>query len=290
VADDDGRDGAWAGSYPGRSAPDVDRSTGWPPSAICAVAILGAVTALLLFINLVGIRIGASSYDAEAGGSMAEWFEAIATLVAVPVAVLVGVRQLRTTSEGLELGRRRFVAEEIERAERQRAEQALLRDAVRLRVDVANIVDLIDLATDAERTAVDQWRTEYRYRGWELDPSASTWSQGSVRRSNAEQLAAEPSPLVPKPWFVAVECTNTGPVGVTLLHWAVQVDHTSTVIDSRAELRPGESVRRRLGVEAGLAPAYSKPADVESGARRVTVSVDGRDAADRPFRIVARRE
>lgn len=266
------------------------RSGEWPLSAICAVAVASVAAALLLLMNVFGLRIGGGSYDAETGGSMAEWFEALATLVTLPVAVLVGVRQLRSTSEQIELGRQRLVVEETERLERMRAEQARLRDSVPVRTLVANVVDHADLATDPERAAVERWRNEYRVRGWTPDAAGETWSRDEARRTNVDLLAAETSPLLPKPWFAAVECTNAGIVTVTLQRWTVVVDGASTTMELSSELRPGATWCRRLGPEVGLAATYARSGDVQSRLAAVTVIVDAADDTGRAAQFIATQQ
>jgi hypothetical protein len=257
----------------------------WPVSATCCVVVSSSLAVVLLLLNLFGIQVGHGEYDADIGGSVAEWFGAVATLVTIPVAVFVGVRQLQSSGEALDLGRRQLAIDEIERAGRRGVEQALLRDAVRLKVTVDNVVDSPDLATDAELAAVDRWRDECRQRGWTPDPSGSAWDQGALRRTNAEQLASERSPLLRKPWFLALECRNAAAMTVLLLRWTVRVGEGSTTFDTRVELRDGERHRLRLGTDAGVAPALAKAADAEALARAVSVTVDACDAADRPFRI-----
>jgi hypothetical protein len=267
-------------------APDPGESVRrWPVTAIVAVVASSSLALVMMVLNIVGIQLGEGAYDADTGGSVAEWFGALATLVTIPLAVFLGLRQLRSTTEALELGRRQLAIDEIERAGRRGVEQALLRDAVRLAVRVDNVVDGRDLATDAELAAVERWRDEYRQRGWVPDESVRAWQQGSLRRTNAEQLAGERSPILPKPWFLAVECRNTAGMTVFLQRWTVQVDGVTTTVDLPVELRHGERHWRRLGADVGLATAYPKPAEADARAREVTVVADGRDAAGRPFRI-----
>lgn len=283
---DHGGDGGHIGS------PTPQLTTRWPLSAICIVTVSSVVTVVLLIMNVFGVQIwDGSGYDADIGGSVAEWFGAVATLVAIPAAVLFGVRQLQAASEAIELGRRQLATTEIERIERRDAEQALLRDAVRVRARALNLLDVPELATEDERAAVERLREEYRQRGWVADAGGASWERGSVRRTNAEQLAAEPSPLLPKPWFVALECWNTGAVTVTVQRWTVLVDGTTATVDVEAELRQGDNLRRRLGPEIDVPPAYAQPGDADQRLAAITLIVDGIDAAARPFRIIqSRRE
>ena len=258
----------------------------WPLSAICAVLVASVLVVVLVLVNLFGIRLTDGHYDPEVGGSMAEWFEAFATLLAIPAAVVFGVRQLQSTGAVLELERRQLVAEEAERTERRRAEQAILQRAVSLRVAVANVLDAPDLATDGERAAVERLVVEYRQRGWARDAAAGTWRQGTTVRSNAEQLAAEPTPLAPAPWFVAIECHNAGAVAVVVESWTVVDDTGSTTVDAPIELPPGHGHHHRLGSDEGLGDAYAHPDEATAAYRARTVVLEGFDAAGRPFRIV----
>jgi hypothetical protein len=274
-----------------RSDPDrgpARRERKWPLSAIVGVAVASSLALVLLVMNLLGIQVADATYDANVGGSLAEWFGALSTLVTVPVAVFVGVRQLRSSGEQIELGRRQLALEEIERAGRRGAEQAIMRDAVRLRVLVLNAADAADLATAAELQAISRWRDEYRQRGWVPDDDGAGWTQGTLHRSNADLLDAEPSPLVPKPWFLAAECRNTGAVTVVLTEWTVRAPGGSSApvgTGSRDELRHGEQVRRRIGPEAGLVAAYAKLADAEADAAGIHLAVNGWDAADRRLEL-----
>jgi hypothetical protein len=270
---------------PRGDAPPVARRRRWPVSAILTVAASSSLALAMVVLNLTGVQLGDGSYDADAGGSVAEWFGALATLVTIPLAVVLGVRQLQSSTEALELGRRQLAIDEIERAGRRGVEQALLRDAVRLAVRVDNVVDARDLATDAELAAVERWRDEYRQRGWVADAGGAGWRQGSLHRTNTEQLAGERSPLLPKPWFLAVECRNMAATTMFLQRWIVRVNGEAVTLDAPVELRQDDRHRRRLGTDVGLAAAYAKLAEADARARDVAVVVEGRDAADRPFRI-----
>jgi hypothetical protein len=279
------------GADPWAAAAEQEPDRHWPVSAICWVAVLSVLVLLLLLVNVLGLRFGRNGhYDPQAGGSVAEWLGTIGTLIALPAAVLFGVRQLQSTNEALQLGRHQMEADRAERAERRAAELAALRSALRLQVEVTNIVDSADLAAEAELAAVERWRHEYGQRGWIADAGATTWQQGSVRRSNVELLTAEASPLVPQPWFVAATCRNTGSTPLFVHGWKIEVDgtttRTTTTFESPAELGPAAALRRRLGAEAGLSIAYADRADAEAAAASIVVVVEGRDAADRPVRIV----
>jgi len=264
----------------------------WPVSAVCCVAVLAVLVLLLLLVNVLGLRLFGDDggYDANTGGSVAEWFGAIATLVALPAAVLFGVRQLQSSGDAILLGQRQLEADQAEREERRQVELAALRGAVRVAVEATSLVDAAELASDAEVAAVEAWRREYHQRGWVPDADGATWQRDAVRRSNADQLVAEPSPLLAEPWFVAVACRNAGAGPVRVLRWTVIVDGTATTLDAPAELAPGERVRRRLGpppgAGAGLPAAYGQRADAEAAAGRVVVLLDAADAAHRTVQIV----
>ena len=278
-----------AGDAPGAVVDDgVTRrpSPRWPLSAICAVLISSILVAVLLLMNLLGVQLNEGGYDADVGGSMAEWFEAFATLLGVPAAVIFGVRQLQSTGAVLELERRQLVGEEQERTERRRAEQAILQRSVSLRVQVDNVLDAPDLARDDERRAVERLADEYLQRGWVRDQAAGTWRQGAAVRTNAEQLATEPTPLAPAPWFVTVDCHNSGTVAVVLESWTLVDDTGSTTIDAPVELPPGRHHHQRLGVSEGLLDAYRHPDEADTAARARSVVLEGFDAGGRTFRIV----
>lgn len=230
---------------------------------------------VLLAINLMGIRLTGAGYDAETGGSVADWFAAISTLVAVPAAVLVGVRQLQSATEALELGRRQLAAEETERAERRGAERARLTDALRLDVQVVTMVDEADMATGDERAAVEGWRAEYRQRGWVPVDGGRAWKRGGARRTHAEQLAIEPSPLLPSPWLVVAECRNEGTDTVAIDRWTVVVGGAPEDVPGPATVGPGQRARHRLGRDAGLEPAYASSSAAEAAAASVTLLLDG---------------
>jgi hypothetical protein len=261
--DDHGRVVAWSSSDPHR----------WPVSAICCVAVLSVVVLLLLVMNLLGLHLlgGDGRYDPDTGGSVAEWFGALATLVALPAAVLFGVRQLQSSGDAILLGQRQLEADQAERDERRRVELAALRSSLRVAAEVA---------------AVEAWRREYRQRGWVADAAGATWERDAVRRSNADQLTAEPSPLLAEPWFVAVSCRNAGAGAIHVARWTVIVDGVATTLDGPTELAPGEQVRRRLGPEAGLPDRYGQRVDADAAAARVVVLLDGADTAHRTVQIV----
>jgi hypothetical protein len=275
--DDRGGVVPWSSSDPGR----------WPVSAVCAVAVLTVLVVLLVMVNVLGLRVfDDGHYDADTGGSVAEWFGAIATLVALPAAVLFGVRQLQSSGDAILLGQRQLEADEAERTERRALELALLRSAVRVTATVGNVVDDAALATDGEVAAVGAWRDEYHQRGWVADADGTAWQREAVRRSNAEQLAAEPGPLLPAPWFVAASCANTGTAPLTVQRWAVIVDGTAVTVASATDLGPGQRIDRRLGPEVGLPASYARRAYAETAAHRVVVLLDVSDTAGRTVRIV----
>src|SRR5262249_2973305 len=128
------------GVRPSPAAGSKDRPR-WPTSAIVAVALCAVLVALLTSLDLVGLQIGgAGGYRADVGGTAADWFSGIATLVAVPAAVIVGLRQVRAQSEATAFERQLAAGE---RADSQR----LATDAVELDVGVGNVVDEPGLAS-----------------------------------------------------------------------------------------------------------------------------------------------
>jgi hypothetical protein len=273
----------------------------WPVSAICVVAVLMVVTILLGLMALFGIQLD-GSYDPATGGTLAEWLEALGTLIAFPAAILFGVRQLQSTSEQIELGRQQLLTYEQERIERAQAEHVRMLESLHLRTYVANVLDRPDLATPGERAEAEKLRAEYRVRGWvptNGDDGGNghgnghgngTWDREGERRTNAELLSLEPSPLLAKPWFAAVECANHGTATVTLQRWTMVLNGWSAVVETPTELRAGGRAHRRLGPDAGFKAAYPKPGDVESLVGELRVQIEATDAADRQFQITALQE
>jgi len=288
-----GRNGASGNPRTADPSLAPERTKRWPASAVCCVVVLAVLVLALVSMNLFGIHLGRDGgYDADMGGSVADWIGAIGTLVALPAAVLLGVRQLQSSGEAIQLGRHQLAADRAERAERRSAELAALRNALQVEVDVGNVVDTTDLAGEDERTAGERWRHEYRQRGWSPTQAAadgeaaSSWALGSVVRSTAELLAGEASPLVPEPWFVALTCRNTGSGPLTLQRLTVLLDGTAAAVEPREELGSGATWRRRLGPDLGLRPAFANRATAEDAIADLTVIVDGCDTADRSVRII----
>ena len=94
-----------------RATPRGPGRAPWPTSAIVSVALCAVLVALLAILNLLGVQVGSGSYRAEVGGTAAEWFSGVATLVALPAAVVVGLRQARAQSEATAFERQRAHAE-----------------------------------------------------------------------------------------------------------------------------------------------------------------------------------
>jgi hypothetical protein len=249
--------------------------------------VLSVLVTLLAFMNLVGLQVGEDGhYNPTAGGNVADWLGAIGTLIALPAALMFGVRQLRAEAHSIQLTRQQLEHDLAEQEERRNVALARLRSSLRLRVDTTNIVDAGDLATPDERTAAARWCDEYTQRGWVADTATSIWRQGAQERSNAELLTAEASPLVPEPWFVAVDCHNASAGTVVIQHWTVLNNGQTTDIAEPAELAPGERLRRRLGPDTGLAPTYPTASQATSDAATTTVIVEATDTAGRRVRIV----
>ena len=275
---DQARVAAWSSS-------DAQR---WPVSAICCVAVLAVLVLLLLVANVLGLHLFGDDgrYDPSSGGTVADWFGAIATLVAIPAAVLFAVRQLQSSGDAIVLGQRQLEADQAERERRRQVELAALRSALRLAVEATNVVDAAEMATEPEVAAVEAWRREYHQRGWVADAAGATWQREAVRRSNVEQLTAEPSPLLDEPWFVAVSCRNAGTSPVRVVRWTVIVDGIASTVDAAVDLGPGERAHRRLGPGAGLPATYAQRLDAQAAAGRVVVLLDGADTAHRTIQIV----
>jgi hypothetical protein len=255
----------------------------WPPSAVAVVAVVVCACVLLLALNVLGVQIGRGGYNADVGGSVAEWFGAIATLVAIPAAVFLGLRQLSSATEQLELARREFMAADEERRERIAAEQALLAQAIRVDVTITNVVDAPDHATSEERAAADRWREEVHQRGWQRDDTGTAWRKGSFRRTSVELLAAEETPLLQAPWLVTAEWVNTGSIPVVIEAWAIEADGLFRRSSEPVQLASGRGQTERLGAAGQGAASLRTLEDARALASTVSVSMRGRDLLGREF-------
>jgi hypothetical protein len=273
------------GGRTGRVASPRRRPAPWPASAIVAVALCLVVIALLAILNLVGIQIGAGDYRADVGGTAADWFSGVATLVALPAAVVVGLRQVRAQTDAIEFERRR-VADSRAEAER------LVTDAVELDVRVANLIDEPGLATDEEREAAARWRDEVRQRGWVHvgrggvpGTDREQWRRDGRTLTNAELLAAERSPLLPQPFTLVAHCRNGSGSTVVVERWTVRLDGRQEVVDCPQAIRRGDAVERRLDV-AGVGPGrYATTNLAARAAAEAMVIVEGADVLGRALRI-----
>jgi hypothetical protein len=255
----------------------------WPASAVAVVAIVVCVCALLLLLNVLGVQIGTGTYDADVSGSVAEWFGALATLVALPAAVFLGLRQLSSAGAQLDLARREFTAAEEERRERVAAERMLLAQAIRVGVDVANVIDAADQATPAERAAADRWRDEVNQRGWQMEETDAVWRKGAVRRTSDELLAAEETPLLEAPWFVTAQWVNTGPLAVVIDAWAIEANGLSRRSSEPVHMTTGCRQVERLGGTDENSTRLRTLEAARALASTVTISMRGRDILGREF-------
>jgi hypothetical protein len=222
----------------------------WPASAVAVVAIVVCVCALLLLLNVLGVQIGTGTYDADVSGSVAEWFGALATLVALPAAVFLGLRQL--SSAGAQL-------------------------------DVANVIDAADQATPAERAAADRWRDEVNQRGWQMEETDAVWRKGAVRRTSDELLAAEETPLLEAPWFVTAQWVNTGPLAVVIDAWAIEANGLSRRSSEPVHMTTGCRQVERLGGTDENSTRLRTLEAARALASTVTISMRGRDILGREF-------
>jgi hypothetical protein len=257
----------------------------WPTSAILTVAGCAVAILVLALLNVLGIQLGSGPYQADVGGSVAEWSAAVATLVALPTAVLTGVRQIGAQSAATDLFRRQLAAEEEARERERDADLALVLDAIELRVEVTNAVDRAWLASPHEQAAIGRWRDELTQRGWVANGDGATWWRNGTMRTNADQLTTERSPLLREPWWVAIDCHNASPVTVVIERWAIDYRGRSTVINEPAEIRRGDRFVRRLGKDEGLATGFPNAAKAAAAAEELQVVVEGRDIIGRPLRI-----
>jgi hypothetical protein len=266
----------------GEAMDGADRRA-WPPSAVAVVAIVVCACVLLLALNVLGVQIGGGRYNADVGGSVAEWFGAIATLVAIPAAVFLGLRQLRSATEQLELARREFRAADDERRERVAAERAQLAQAIRVDVSITNVVDAPDHATSDERAAADRWREEVHQRGWKRDETAAAWRKGVFQRTSVELLAAEETPLLEAPWLVTAGWVNTGSIPIVIEAWAIEANGLSRESSEPVQLASGRGQIERLGATDRGSARLRTLEDAHALASTVSVSMRGRDVLGREF-------
>jgi len=260
------------------------RGAPWPASAIVAVAVCLVLVVLLAILNLLGVQVG-SGYRAEVGGTAAEWFSGFATLVALPAAVVVGLRQVRAQTEATE--------HELQRAADERDEaQRLLTDAVVLGVDVVNLIDEPDLATQDESEAAARWRAEVRQRGWVSVEGAGAagaawerWRRDGRSVTNAELLATERSPVLPKPFTLVARCRNGSSSTVVVERWTVRLGGRNAVYDDQPQaIRRGEELVRRLDL-AGVGGRYPTAAAAAQAAAGARIVIEGADVLGRAMRI-----
>jgi hypothetical protein len=266
-----------------RGAP---RRAPWPTSAIVSVALCLVLVVLLAILNLLGVQVGAGDYRADVGGTAADWFSGVATLVALPVAVVLGLHQLRAQTEATALERQRAASERLDA-------QRLVSDAVDLDVDVVNLIDEPDLATRDESEAAARWRAEVRQRGWVPvgpDDAAGAawerWRRDGRSLTNTELLAAESSSVLPQPFTLVARCRNGSGSTVVVERWTVRLGEGEAVDDARPQaIRRGEVLVRRLDL-AGAGPGrYPTAAAAARAAEVASVVVEGADVLGRALRI-----
>ena len=272
------------------SAADARPGTGasparWPASAIVAVAACCIAIVLLALVNVLAVPIAGNGYNPDVGGTVADWFAAAATAIAVPAAMLIGIRQIGAQNAANEMAHRQHAVERDDRMRQQHAEHALALDAVEVRLDVTNAADSVQLASEPEQVAVQQWREELTRRGWESENGDVAWRRDGMTRTNADHLSTERSPLLRDPWWIVVDCRNDGPVTVIVERWTITVNHSSSHVHDPIEIRTGGSLTRRLGPEHGVAAGFPTAARARSAAAGVTVELDGRDILGRRLHI-----
>lgn len=278
-------DGGYGGRPEDPTVSRAPRRPPWPPSAIVAVAVCLVLVVLLAILNLLGVQVG-SGYEPDVGGTAAEWFSGVATLVALPAAVVVGLRQVRAQTEATEY--------ELQRAADERVDaQRLLTDAVDLDVDVVNLIDEPELATNDESEAAARWRAEVRQRGWVSVGAANAagaaweqWRRDGRSLTNAELLAAERSTVLPKPFTLVARCRNGTGSTVVLERWTVRLGGREAVYDEHPEaIRRGEVLVRRLDVPGGGTGRYATATAAAQAAGKASVVIEGADVLGRALRI-----
>jgi len=277
-------DGGSGGRPVDATTPRGPRRAPWPPSAIVAVAVCLVLIVLLAILNLLGVQLG-SGYRADVGGTAAEWFSGVATLVALPAAVVVGLRQVRAQTEATEY--------ELQRAADERVDaQRLLTDAVDLDVDVVNLIDEPELATQDESEAAARWRAEVRQRGWVSVEGAGAagaawerWRRDGRSLTNAELLDAERSPVLPKPFTLVARCRNGTGSTVVLERWTIRLGGRNAVHDEHPQaIRRGEELVHRLDL-AGSGARYPTATAAAQAASRASIVIEGADVLGRALRI-----
>lgn len=245
----------------------------WPATAVVLVSVLGIAAALLLFINLAGIRLRpAGRYNSDVGGSVAEWFGALATLVALPVAVVLGLRQLNQRTE--------------ERAEDRSARHFAAETLTSVRLAVVSLPSVPELCTVAEGTALGEWRNELIRRGWaaELD---GRWRRG-LSRSTVEELLAESSPLLPRPWALIVECVNANSTPIEILGFTVEGTSVAWSAPTGVVLGAGETTTDRLRTVNGDPASFATREAAIAAARDAVARLDARAGPDVTLHVEAR--
>jgi hypothetical protein len=250
-----------------------------------AVALSLVLVVLLAILNLLGVQIGASGYQADVGGTAAEWFSGAATLVALPVAVVVGLRQVQAQSDATAFERQRAAGEHADA-------QRLVTDAVDLDVGVVNIIDEPELATEEESEAAARWRDEVRQRGWvsvgPADASGAVWEQwrrDGRSLTNAELLAVERSPVLPRPFTLVARCRNGSGSTVVVERWTVRLGGLEAVDEHPQAIRRGDAVVRRLEIAGRGSGRYATASAAARAAAEARVVVEGADVLGRALRI-----
>jgi hypothetical protein len=277
-------DGGAGGRPEDATIPRARRRAPWPPSAIVAVAVCLVLIVLLAILNLLGVQVG-SGYRSDVGGTAAEWFSGVATLVALPAAVVVGLRQVRAQTQATEY--------ELQRAADERVDaQRLLTDAVDLDVDVVNLIDEPGLATKDESEAAARWRAEVRQRGWVSVEGAGAagaawerWRRDGRSLTNAELLATERSTVLPKPFTLVARCRNGSGSTVVLERWIVRLGGRNAVYDDPQAIRRGEELVRRLDLAGAGVGRYPTATAASQAAAGASIVIEGADVLGRALRV-----
>lgn len=260
----------------------------WPASAICAVAVCTVLVLLLLVLNVLGIQLGRGRYDPDVGGTVADWFAGLATLVALPTAVLVGLRQVRAQADATALERERAAAEAEAERQRRADRDAMVADALELRLEVANVVDNPELATDEERASVTRWCDEVRQRGWVPlgagEGSITGWTRDGRSASTADLLVTERTSLLPDPFALAVTCRNATGTTVVVERWTIDLDGRRDLVDAPEAVRRDEHLVRRLTDDDRVPIGFTTPERAAAAAATATVVMQARDVLGRSLR------
>jgi hypothetical protein len=248
--------------------------TSWPLGAIALSSVLAAVILVLAALNIMGLRIGSGTYNAQAEGSLSDWVAVVAAFAGVPVAVWISGRQLRVAIEQLALQREQWADHHAEQSKAHEAEVARLREAVVLTAKVSNVIDDERFADASELEPVKAWRVEMRQRQWRDSATNNVWTRGTDTCSTAELLRRENSPMMRLPWIVLITAHNISDDPVTIRDLDIELLGVSAHV--RADDRVvggGQTSTWRVPHADGSVAGFSSEVDAATHVARATARV-----------------